>query len=53
MKEPTLAVMMQNLAVPVSECWFKHKQDHMRAGRTMIDPKKFNLLPEHPFLPMF
>lgn len=41
--------MMQNLAVPVSECWLKHKQDHMRTGRMMMDPKFVKLLAEHTF----
>lgn len=39
--------MMQNLAVPVSECWLKHKQYHMRTGRMMMDPKFAKLLAEH------
>lgn len=41
--------MMQNLAVPVSECWLKHKHDHMRTGRMMMDPKFAKLLAEHIF----
>lgn len=41
--------MMQNLAVPVSECWLKHKQYHMRTGRMMMDPKFVKLLAEHTF----
>lgn len=45
----SVAVMMQNLAVPVSECWLKHKQYHMRTGRMMMDPKFVKLLAEHTF----
>lgn len=41
--------MMQNLAVPVSECWIKHKQYHMRTERMMMDPKFVKLLAEHTF----
>lgn len=41
--------MMQNLAVPVSECCLKHKQYHMRTGRMMMDPKSVKLLAELPF----